>query len=283
LDFIKSNHFIASWNHNLNRSTRIKLETYYQSVSGLATDPNDGGFSMVNFGADFGFPNRAGLTNDGTGHNYGIELTLERFLNKGFYYLVTGSVFDSKYKGYDEVERNTFFNSNYVFNILAGKEIQLNKKLTLTFDARFTYAGGRRYTPIDLQASIVAGEEVENKMKVFQERFPSYIRPDLKFGLRKNKGKITQIWFVDLQNFIGRKNVFFYQYDENNQEIDTRYQRKQYINIFQSQFNFLKNQYYGSIRKSIIKHSRYCRIYKYRTFLDSYVCQKRKQHTSQSR
>ncbi len=34
----------------------------------------------------------------GKAKNYGIEFTLERFLNKGFYYLTTLSLYDSKYK-----------------------------------------------------------------------------------------------------------------------------------------------------------------------------------------
>lgn len=225
LDFIKSNHFIASWDHNLSSNTRFKLEAYYQSLSNLATDPLDGDFSMINFGADFGFPNRAGLTNDGTGSNVGVEFTLERFLNKGFYYLATASIFDSKYKGSDGVERNTFFNSNYVVNVLIGKEFNLNKKLTLTLDGRFNYAGGRRYTPIDLAASILADEEVRSMDMVYESRYPNYIRPDLKIGIRQNSKKYSQIFFIDFQNFIGRKNVFFTEYDENDQTIDTQNQR----------------------------------------------------------
>jgi hypothetical protein len=47
---------------------------------------------------------------------------LERFLDKGFYYLVTASVYDSRYKGGDDIERNTIFNGNYVANVLGGKE-----------------------------------------------------------------------------------------------------------------------------------------------------------------
>ena len=225
LDFIKSNHFIASWDYNLNSNTRFKLETYYQSLDNIATDPSDGDFSMINFGADFGFPNRSGLTNDGAGSNLGVELTLERFLSNGFYYLVTGSVFDSKYKGADGIERNTFFNSNYVFNVLLGKEFELNKKWTLTFDGRFSYAGGRRFTPIDLPASIAAGEEIRAEGMIYESRYPNYIRPDLKIGFRQNAKKYSQVYFIDFQNFIGRRNVFFSQYDENDQSISTQYQR----------------------------------------------------------
>jgi len=225
LDFIRSNHFIASWDHNLSQSTRFKLEAYYQSLSGLATDPKDGDFSMVNLGADFGFPTRAGLTNNGLGSNYGVELTLERFLNNGFYYLLTTSLFDSKYKGFDGIERNTFFNSNYVANILAGKEISISKNRTLTFDIRFTYAGGRRFTPIDLAASILEDETIRSDSRIYEERYPNYIRPDIKIGMRRNKKKYSSIFFIDFQNFINRNNVFFDEYDEVNQEIDLVYQR----------------------------------------------------------
>ncbi len=225
LDFIRSNHYIVSWDHSFTSSTRLKLETYYQSLSGLATDPNDEDFSMINYGADFAFPNRVGLTNDGIGSNYGVELTLERFLDRGLYYLVTASLFDSKYEGIDQVSRNTFFNSNYVFNVLAGKEFVLNKKWTITLDGRFNLAGGRRYTPIDLAASIAADEEVLAENMVFENRYPNYIRPDIKLGFRQNAKKYTQTFSIDFQNFIGRRNVFYNTYDSRNQEIDTEYQR----------------------------------------------------------
>ena len=225
LDLIKSNHYIVSWDHSFNSSTRFKLETYYQSLSGLATDPKDGDFSMINFGADFGFPNRAGLNNEGVGSNYGVEITLERFLDKGLYYLVTASLFDSKYEGADQISRNTFFNSNYVFNVLAGKEFVLNKKWTITLDGRFNYAGGRRFTPIDLAASISAGEEVRSNDMLFESRYPNYIRPDIKLGFRQNAKKYTQTFSIDFQNIIGRRNVFFNSYDSRNQEVDIEYQR----------------------------------------------------------
>ncbi len=225
LDFIKSDHFVASWDYLITPNTRVKVEGYYQVLNNLAVDPEDGDFSMVNFGADFGFPNRVGLTNDGKGSNVGMELTLERFLNKGFYYLLTASVFDSKYKGYDEEEHNTFFNSNYVFNVLAGKEFKLNDKFSITVDAKFNYAGGRRYTPIDLEASIAAGEEVRNMDEIYEAQYAPYIRPDLKIGYRQNSKKITQTFFIDFQNIIGRENEFFKSYDEDNQRIKTTYQR----------------------------------------------------------
>ena len=225
LGFIKSDHFVASWDYQLTNNSRIKLEAYHQSLFNIATDPNDGDFSMINFGADFGFPNRVGLTNDGIGSNTGIELTVERSLDKGFYYLLTASVFDSKYEGSDEVSRNTFFNSNYVFNVLVGKEFVLSKKLSITLDGRFNYAGGRRFTPFDIEKSIERGEGVRDESQRFEGQYDPYIRPDIKIGIRHNAKKYSQTWSVDLQNFIGRKNVFNQSWNETNNEIDTAYQR----------------------------------------------------------
>ena len=67
------------------------------------------------------------LVNDGTGQNYGLDLTIERFMNKGFYYMVTASVFDSEYVGGDGITRNSRFNKTFVFNILGGKEWQVGR------------------------------------------------------------------------------------------------------------------------------------------------------------
>ncbi len=225
LDLIRSHHFVLSWDYSLTKNTRVKTEAYYQLLNGLAVDPDDGDFSMINYGADFGFPNRVGLTNDGTGSNYGLELTFERFLDKGFYFLFTGSLFNSQYKGSDEIERNTFFNSNYVTNLLVGKEFTLSDHFTLTLDARMNFAGGRRYTPIDLEASILTGQEILDETKIFEAQYDPYMRPDLKIGFRHNAKKYTQTFSVDLQNFISRKNVFLTQYNEVEQELKTTYQR----------------------------------------------------------
>lgn len=225
LDFLKSDHFVVSYSHLFKNNLQLKLETYYQSLFSAAVDPDEGYFSVLNAGADFIFPNNVGLTNDGKGKNYGLELTLQKNLTKGFYFLLTGSLFESKYTGADGVERNTFYNSNYVTNILIGKEFTLNDNFFFTIDAKMTYAGGRRYTPINLQASIMQNEEILDHTNSFGQQYKPYVRPDLKFGLKANIKKTTHSFSIDLQNFIFRENVFTQFYDENSQTIKTLNQR----------------------------------------------------------
>ena len=144
---------------------------------------------------------------------------------KGLYFLLTSSILKSKYKGSDKIERNTYYNSNYVVNGLIGKEFEINKNLYLTIDSKFTYAGGKKYTPIDLEASINNNEETLDNSSIFESQYAPYIRPDLKIGIKANIKKTTHTWSIDLQNLIGRKNVFTQIYIQETESVKTLYQR----------------------------------------------------------
>ncbi|MEZ4894344.1 MAG: hypothetical protein R2778_15170 [Saprospiraceae bacterium] len=197
---------------------RLKAETYYQWLSNVPVDATPSSFSMLNTGADFVFPEKNNLVNKGTGTNVGIELTAEKFFSHGWYSLVTASVFDSKYKGSDGVERSTAFDGGYVFNVLGGKEFKLSQsgRRILTIDSKLTYAGGRPYTPVNLEASQMAGREVLYDNLAFSERIDDYFRWDVKIGLRMNspKKKLSQTFFLDFQNVTNNQNVFAMKYNE---------------------------------------------------------------------
>ncbi len=225
LGFTRSTHAVAGWNHLLNENMRIKVEAYHQYLYDIAVDSFSSSFSMLNTGADFGFPDRLNLVNEGTGYNYGIELTLEKFFSQNYYFLFTTSLFDSKYKGSDGVSRNTLFNSNYVINALAGKEFAFNDKFSLTLDTKVTYSGGRRYTPIDLDESIVQGKEVLLRDETFEVQYDPYFRTDFKIGFRHNTKKFTQTFSIDLQNVTNNDNIFIQGFDPKDNQIETTYQR----------------------------------------------------------
>lgn len=221
--FTRSHQFVLGYDVKVGGDWRIKAETYYQALGNVPVESTASSFSMLNVGADFAFPEEHFLVNDGTGKNYGAELTVEKFFSKGYYVLMTGSVFDSKYEGSDGVERNTAFNNKYTFNFLAGKEIKIgkDKRNALTFDTKFTTAGGRYYTPIDLAASVEAGEQVLQEDKAYSLRNDPYLRWDVKLGYRLNskKRKLSQQFFLDFQNVTAHENVFTYRFNRQKGEI----------------------------------------------------------------
>lgn len=212
LGFTKSNHLVLAYDKSVGKNGRIKIETYYQQISNVPVEINKSSFSMLNAGANFDNPNTDSLQNKGTGYNYGIELTVERSLSKGFYFLISNSIFESKYKGSDGIERNTAFNGNFVTNGLIGKEFKTGEKTSLLIDIKTTLAGGRRVTPIDLQKSIAQNQAVYDNEKAFDKQLNNYYRTDFKVTFRMNGKKATQEWALDIQNVLNRKNDFMQSY-----------------------------------------------------------------------
>ena len=224
LGFTRSHHFVTGIDYKPANDWRVKLESYYQHLFNVPIEKSLSSFSILNAGADFVFPAIGDLTNDGTGHNYGFEWTVEKFFSKSYYGLFTGSVFQSKYKGSDGIERNTAFNNEYVFNVLGGKEWKADKKMVLTTDFKCTFAGGRFITPVNLEASRKFGFEILENDKAFSNKLSNYFRLDAKIGVRLNGKKVSQQFFLDFQNVTNQQNVFSMRYNRVSNKIDTLYQ-----------------------------------------------------------
>jgi carboxypeptidase-like protein/TonB-dependent receptor-like protein len=228
LGFTKAHHYILGYDWTFAKDWRLKAEAYYQDIFDAPVEKAASGFSVLNSGADFTFPEKAGLVNNGTGTNTGVELTIEKFFSRGYYLLTTASLFDSKYKGSDGIKRNSTFNNNSVLNVLAGKEWKLGSsgRNVFTVDIKMAYSGGRYYTPVDLTASALAGSEKLDETRFNAEQFPNYLRLDTRFGFRLNSSKrrLSQTLYLDLQNVTNRDNVYVRRYNQVQKQVGTVYQ-----------------------------------------------------------
>jgi hypothetical protein len=209
LKLSKALHYVVGYNWRINKNTLFKAEAYYQHLFDIPVD-NSGqtGYNAINAQSfDIFEIKGTPLTNDGKGRNYGLEFTLERFLNKGFYYLSTLSLYDSKYKVGNGNYLNTRFNGNYVFNLLSGKDFAVGTKGNKTFgiNAKFVLAGGQRFTGIDEAASIAGQTEVFSTTP-FTEKVKAYYRFDLGINYQWNKTKTTHNLSLNLQNLTSRSN-----------------------------------------------------------------------------
>jgi hypothetical protein len=153
-------------------------------------------------------------------------LTLEKLLSNNYFFLVTTSLFDSKYKGSDGIERNTPFNSKYVVNVLAGKDFVLGGgKNLLSISWKLTTAGGRYVRPIDYNASAAAGATVYDDSKAYQSQQKAYFRTDLKLSYKMNRKRVTHEIAIDLQNLTGQENILQQGYNPRTRRIGTAYQQ----------------------------------------------------------
>ncbi len=215
VDFSKAFHNVIAWDWNFAKSMRLKAEVYYQYLFSVPVLERSSIYSALNDGADFGSPGVDSLVNNGTGQNFGFELTVEKFYSKGYYFLWTVSLYESRFTPSDGIERQTAFSGNYVVNLLGGKEFHFGTKHTLSLDIKGNAAGGKRFIPIDPAASIAAGSVQYDYNRAFENRYPGYFRIDFKIGYILNSKRITQQWAVEFLNMTNNKNVFMEQWDQN--------------------------------------------------------------------
>ncbi len=221
----KSHHLVLGYDWNITDHTHIKTEIYYQYLFNVpvSADPKST-YSVLNSLWDY---HTEKLVNKGLGKNYGVDLTIERFLHRNLYYLVSASVFESKYKPLTGQWYNTRFNTNYATCVTLGKDWTLSekrKKRIIGFNIKSMYIGGFRYTPIDLPASLVAGETQYVDAQTFGKRNPDYWRLDVRISLKRNYAKATGTLALDLQNATNHKNVGGQYFDSKTGDIKYWYQ-----------------------------------------------------------
>jgi hypothetical protein len=228
LGFMHSHHFVAGYDRIFGNKIRLKSELYYQHIVNVPVEIELSSFSMLNRGSqtvvDFGR-----LDNSGTGFNYGVELTAEKFMDKGTYFLATLSLYESKYRGSDNELRNTAFNGNFVFNLLAGKEFKVGRGAgryvkKLNIDGKINFAGGQRFSPIDMEASREIGYTQYDHTRAFSEQMPNYFTSSLRVGYKLVGKRATQEIALSVSNLTNHKNVLWVQYDRHIDGVKNVYQ-----------------------------------------------------------
>lgn len=211
IDFTRSFHNVLGYDYAFNENFRLKAEVYYQYINNVPIiDSANSITSALNF--SYGVP-EIPLKNKGKGYNTGMELTLEKFYSNNYYFLITASLFNSKFSNGGKYYHSTFSN-NYIGNVLFGKDFKIRQN-TFGINIKALYRGGFRYIPIDIEKSLTKGDEVLDTDQVFTKRFPDYFRGDLGMNYRRNYTGYSWVLSLDIQNFINRKNVLGYEFDTN--------------------------------------------------------------------
>lgn len=217
MDFSRSLHSGLGYEKSFGPGLNFRTEAYYQYLYNLpiSSDPNS--FSLVNAGGGFSrvFPNDT-LVNSGKGINYGIEFTLQKYFSKSFFFMISASLYDSKYLASDGIWRNTSYKGanisnnidlSYVWNALAGKEFKISKNQIIGLGTKITRAGGRRYGLVDI-AQTEDSKEILFQDSLFNDlSFADYFRVDLKINWRMNTKKLTHEFGLDLVNLLNTKNL----------------------------------------------------------------------------
>ncbi|MEO6456590.1 MAG: TonB-dependent receptor [Ginsengibacter sp.] len=223
LSFTKSHHYVLSYSYRLNRNLLVKTELYYQKLFNVPVSTIDSStFSVLNVEEDYVTDL---LVNKGSGRNYGLEISIERYLRNNFYFMLSNSLYQSKYTAADKIERNTRFNGNYITTLISGKDfVYAHNSKTFGINIKIIYAGGLRNTPIDLVASRQKGYTVFKEKDAYSFQNPSYFRTDLRVSMKWNRKHFTSTLSLDIQDVTNRLNIYNQWYDYNSDKIINNYQ-----------------------------------------------------------
>ena len=131
--------------------------------------------------------------------------------------MTTLSLYDSKYKGSDGKTYNSDFNGNYAFNLLGGYEWKLKpaksgSEQTIIFGGKFTYGGGKRYSPADTLKTIQRAEYTASNEGRNSLQFRPYLRFDLKLGYKIDTKRMTHEFALDIVNLLNIQNYLTMSY-----------------------------------------------------------------------
>lgn len=225
LEFTKSHQVAMGYEFSISSDLRFKAEVYNQMLFNVPVETKPSYFSLLNVGAGSIDPIEDSLVNEGTGRNYGIEFTLEKFFSKRYYFLLTSSLLNSKYKGSDGINRNTAFNSDFNINALFGYEWPLSENASVDLNFRTVAGGGRRIIPHDEKKTLQEGDDVYFYDRAYEDRLAPYFRIDTRVGYKYNGHKVRHEIAVDLTNVTNRANEWERRYDETSNQIEMIYQQ----------------------------------------------------------
>jgi hypothetical protein len=216
LRFTRADHYIFGYDFLVTENFHVRTEIYYQYLRNIPTGTaSNSTYNILNERDGYAqFP----MLSNARQFNRGIDFTFEKFFSNNYFFLSTISVFESKYKTYQNVWYNTRYNTGRTFSALFGREIGFGNHV-LEMGSRVVYSGGLWYSPFDLQASAAAYEGIRDETRPFSEQTPDYFRLDIRLAVRINKKGRASILGLDVQNLTARKNVFNVNYDVVRQQV----------------------------------------------------------------
>jgi hypothetical protein len=221
LGLTRAAHAVLGYERKLTEDIQLKAEAYYQQQydTPVENDPTSS-FSLGNWA---GWYTTRPLVNKGVGHTYGLEASVEKFFTRGYHFMITGSVMNASYKPMDGVWYNSRFNMGLVANALAGKEWKLGpatRDRVLLTGFRYSVVGGQYSTPIDLEASIAAGEQQETGTAWSVKGAPVH-KLDVVVSYRVGRPKVSHEFKADVQNVLNAQTTVYHYYDDRSQSIKT--------------------------------------------------------------
>mgnify|MGYP006273154517 FL=1 len=208
LDYQDVTHVVGGVEYTTRKNSTFSAEGFfkyyrnYPLVSvGDPLNPVDT-VSLGNLGADFGAVGFNGVPTLGDGRSYGLELLFQQKLFKGWYSIISYTLFKSEFQDKTGTFRPSAWDTRHAISLTLGKKFPKNWEI----GGRWIVTGPRPFTPVDsLTSSLVPvwdanQQAIPDYDRVNAERLPWAHFMDIRVTKRWNLEKVSIETFLDIQN-----------------------------------------------------------------------------------
>ncbi len=217
-----STHFILGVEQLLTESTQLTFEIYQKDYSNFPMDTNQPGIFLIDevYATQGFYFNSNDLVDSGIAKTQGAELTIQKKLAKDFYGLIGMSYFHSQYKSADDVWRDRIYDNRFIFSAEGGYK----PNYFWEFSMRWIYAGGRPYTPFNIEESQKLNRGVLDETRINGERYEAYHSLNLRVDKRFAFSGSNLVLYLSVWNVYDRKNVASIYWDQTENKPEVVYQ-----------------------------------------------------------
>lgn len=210
---IRADQIVLGYAHTPLDEVKVQLEVFYKDYAnypGRVFRPQavlaPSGFDDISTDIPFGLEP---LSSSATGWSRGAELFIQKKLSEiPIYGLFSVTYAESRFTSLDGIERPSAYDSRFIINIALGWRINDYWEVS----AKFRAATGVPTSPFTPEGRI------DFTQYNAAERLPGFNAADLRIDRRWNFSKSTLIFYVDIQNVYGRKNISGVRWDARLQE-----------------------------------------------------------------
>jgi hypothetical protein len=210
----------------INEKWSLQSELFSQLMYRIPVDAFS--FSAFNILNEDQMVNRQTTFGKGLANNYGLEFTLQKNLQNGWFMNANTTFLRSLVIGTDTMVRHSRWDvgkiAHFIFKKEWYKQSISGKSSNFGISQSTIFSGGLRDRVIDLDKSKQYAETMYENIYLYNNQLPNYFRIDLSFYWKLNFKKKSQTFALDFQNITNQKNIAFRYYDPHTHKVETKYQ-----------------------------------------------------------
>ena len=212
---------IAGLRYDLGNDTQLIFEAYAKDYGNVPLTPDDPTNYVLDSGVDFGFYRTYSVLYDtGLARAQGFEILLQKKTADKLYGILSAAVGRTRYRDYTGTWRYRIIDYQYLISAVGG--YKPNDKWT--FGGRLKLAGGRPYTPYDVERSTALNRGSLDKTQVLAKRYPPFMSLSVQANRQFRYKRSVLNVYISVMNLLNQKNVDRYFWDRVHNQMGTVYQ-----------------------------------------------------------